>query len=221
MTPHSLEVMDDEQLVLAAKLGESIAFVELRRRHADKILRSTYRIVKNWEDSEDVLQESLLKAYMHLSKFEGRSSFSSWLTRIAINSALMLLRSKRNVCELSITSSFDDLDSGTTWEPQDVRETQERSYQQKEMGELLNRAVLRLPQGTQEVLDHFVQGCTNREIAQRLGISEPAVKSRLARARTALRRSPALKSTCATNLRDMRCTPDSTNLPGTTTPIRL
>src|ERR1700692_2580728 len=78
----SLKEMSDAGLVSAAKSGDAVAFVELSRRHSDKILRRTYRIVKNWQDAEDVLQDSFMKAFIHLKDFEERSSFSSWLTRI-------------------------------------------------------------------------------------------------------------------------------------------
>ena len=75
----SLKEMSDAGLVSAAKSGDAVAFVELSRRHSDKILRRTYRIVKNWQDPEYVLQDSFMKAFIHLKDFEERSSFSSWL----------------------------------------------------------------------------------------------------------------------------------------------
>src|SRR5271168_1800247 len=80
----------DEQLVSAAITGECGAFVELCGRHSRKILQRIYRITGNWDDAEDALQDSLLRAFIHLKDFQGRSSFSSWLTRIGINSALMI-----------------------------------------------------------------------------------------------------------------------------------
>ena len=86
--------MSEPLLISAAKSGDAVAFVELSKRHSNKILRRAYRIVKNWQDAEDVLQESLMRAFLHLKDFEERSSFSSWLTRIAINFALMDLRKK-------------------------------------------------------------------------------------------------------------------------------
>ena len=103
----SRKELSDARLVAAAKSGDAVAFVELSTRHSDMILRRTYRIVKNWQDAEDVRQDSFMKAYIHLKDFEERSSFSSWLTRIAINSALMLLRKKRFHVEIS-TGSIDD-----------------------------------------------------------------------------------------------------------------
>jgi Sigma-70 region 2 len=73
----SSKAMNDELLVLAAKSGDTAAFVELRRRHAPKLLRTIYRVTRNWEDAEDALQDSFLKAYLHLNKFENRSTFAS------------------------------------------------------------------------------------------------------------------------------------------------
>jgi RNA polymerase sigma-70 factor (ECF subfamily) len=107
--------MNDELLVLAAQSGDTAAFVELRRRHATKLLRTTYRVTRNWEDAEDALQDSFLKAYLHLNKFENRSTFASWLTRIAINSALMILRKKRPY-EISIDATRDGFEAGDRWD---------------------------------------------------------------------------------------------------------
>jgi RNA polymerase sigma-70 factor (ECF subfamily) len=85
----------DEILVAAAKLGDRPAFAELWARHSKRSLQIAYRITKNREDAEDVLQEAWTKAYVHLKSFDGKARFSTWLTRIAINTALMTLRRKR------------------------------------------------------------------------------------------------------------------------------
>jgi RNA polymerase sigma-70 factor (ECF subfamily) len=83
-------------LVAAAKDGDHQAYAELCRRHSKQILRMILRITPDVADAEDTLQETLLKAYVRIGRFEGRSAFSSWLAQIAINSALMLLRKKRS-----------------------------------------------------------------------------------------------------------------------------
>jgi RNA polymerase sigma factor (sigma-70 family) len=116
--------LSDELLVSAAQAGDASAFVELKHRHANKLLPRIYRITKNWHDAEDVLQESFLKAYLHLPTFEGRSSFSSWITRIGINCALMLLR-KRRVVEISIDALATDGETWSGWEIADIRKTPE------------------------------------------------------------------------------------------------
>src|SRR5258708_6379375 len=86
-TPQAAE----RDLVKAAKSGQSSAFATLCQRHAPQLLRATYRITRNREDSEDSVQDALLRAFVHLNDFDGRSSFASSLTRISINFALMNL----------------------------------------------------------------------------------------------------------------------------------
>ena len=83
----------EQVLVLAAKNGDEQAFETLFKRYRQKVLRVVLRYTHVWEDAEDVVQQSFQKAFMHLVRFEGKSSFSTWVTRIAINEALMFLRS--------------------------------------------------------------------------------------------------------------------------------
>src|ERR1700753_3559047 len=94
ITDHSRDISDD-LLVAAAKSGDSMAFQELSRRHTFRLTLQIYRVTKNWQDAEDAVQEATLRAFLQLNRFEGRSTFSTWFTRIAINSALMSLRKKR------------------------------------------------------------------------------------------------------------------------------
>jgi RNA polymerase sigma factor (sigma-70 family) len=103
----SLADTSDVFLVAAAKEGDHQAYAELCRRHSRQILRTILRITRNDADAEDTLQEALLKAYVRIGSFEGRSAFSSWLTRIAINSALMLLRNKRSHSLYSLEGGVD------------------------------------------------------------------------------------------------------------------
>lgn len=186
--PCSLEYLSDELLVVRAKAGDTLAFVELRERHSTKVLRTLHRITRNREDAEDALQESLLKAFTHLSGFENRSSFSSWLTRIAINSALMTLRKRKACKEVSIDSTDDDCEIFGRFEPQDLSEDPERRYARCERQELLNVAMLRLKPGLRDVIQlRQMDEYSMHELAECLGISLPAAKSRLLRARRALR----------------------------------
>jgi RNA polymerase sigma-70 factor (ECF subfamily) len=183
----SSKTMNDELLVLAAKSGDPDAFDELRRRHSRKVLRTLYRITRNWEDAEDALQNAFLKVFLHLNEFEGRSSFSSWFTRIAINSALMIMRKKRCL-EVSIDGTDDDSGASERWEPRDLREDPEVCYMQKEMRDLLKRAIVRLRPASRDVVElQQARGYSTKELAQALGISQAAAKSRLLRARIALR----------------------------------
>ena len=190
VTNESPTEIKDEPLVSAAKSGDANAFVELSRRHSTKLLHRIYRITRNWHDAEDVLQESFLKAFIHLKDFEGRSSFASWLTQITINSALMILRKKRCRPEISIDGNNDDYEAQERREPKYLRPNPESRCVQREREQLLEEAILRLPVLLREVVQlRQTQECSVREVAEALGISVPAVKSRLSRAKTALRMS--------------------------------
>ena len=84
----NLETVPEEHLLAAAQEGDQAAYGEMCKRHSKKILRVTLRITRNYEDAEDALQECFLRAMIHIRDFDGRSQFSTWLTRIAINAAL-------------------------------------------------------------------------------------------------------------------------------------
>lgn len=183
----SFEAVNDQLLVLTAKSGDFGAFVELRKRHSSKLLGAAYRITRNLEDAEDAVQDSFLKAYLHLDRFEGRSSFGTWLTRIAINSSLMILRKKRS-CEISIDRTNRDSEVSEAWELPDFKEDPELSYMRTEREEMLQSAILRLRPGLRRVIElQQSHDYSTKELAQILGISVPAAKSRLLRARLALR----------------------------------
>jgi RNA polymerase sigma-70 factor (ECF subfamily) len=185
---HSLKQMSDEWLVLAARDGDANAFAELRARHSSRILRTTYRITGNWEDAEDALQDAFLKAFLHLNKFEGKSSFSTWVTRIAINMSLMIMRKKRRNRELSIDVSDNDCESHDGWDPLDLREDPERRYARHERAELLKGAIRRLRPALRAAVElQQAQDYSVQELADSLGISLAAAKSRLLRARLSMR----------------------------------
>lgn len=92
----------DKALVLAAKNGDDQAFDILVRRYRSKMLRVAQRFTRNEADAEDIVQQSFQKAFVHLQQFEGHSTFSTWLTRIAINQALMLLRKRVSIAEIPL-----------------------------------------------------------------------------------------------------------------------
>jgi RNA polymerase sigma-70 factor, ECF subfamily len=176
----------DEFLVGAAKLGNRHAFAELWQRHSSAVLRMAFRITKNHDDAEDVLQEAWMKAYVHLNTFDGRAKFSTWLTRIAINSALMTLRKKRAHPEASM-----EITDGETWHPREVAdETKDvgELYISHERTESLRRAICRLKPSLRCVVEiHQSNDSSVKEIAELTGLTVTATKSRLLRARAALR----------------------------------
>ena len=95
----------DLELVAAVRAGSNAAFEELESRYSHRLYRRIQSITRNHEDAQDALQETFLRAYLALDSFEGRSQFGSWLTRIAINSALMVLRKRRSRAEVSFEPS--------------------------------------------------------------------------------------------------------------------
>jgi len=179
----------DESLTLAARSGDRAAFDELSRRHSKRIQRHVYRILGNWEDTEDVLQDSLLKAYRHIGEFRSDCKFSTWLTRIAINSSLMTLRKRRAHSE----TSYDDAGSDESLRLKEFPDSSpgpELLCAERQMEELLRNAILQLPGSFRSVTElYHSRECSTLEVAQALGISVAAVKSRLLRARRALRAS--------------------------------
>jgi RNA polymerase sigma-70 factor (ECF subfamily) len=187
---NSSKETSDSLLVSAAKAGDANAFVALSRRHSKKLLKMAYRITRNRQDAEDAVQEAFLKAFLHLDKFEGRSSFSSWFSTIAINSALMILRKRRTSLEIALDGAKSDYETARPWEPVDMTEDPESRCVRRERKERLSAAILRLRPCLRSVVEvQQAQDSSTEEIAETLGLSRSAVKSRLSRARTALRKS--------------------------------
>jgi RNA polymerase sigma factor (sigma-70 family) len=133
-----LAAATDEGLVAAAKLGAHPAFVELWTRHSNTAFKMAYRIMGNRDDAEDAIQDAWMKAYVHLQTFDGRAAFSTWFTRIAINSALMMLRTRRAHPE----TSMEVIDGETCrhWEIADQTKDVEQHYLMHEDAERLKRA---------------------------------------------------------------------------------
>src|SRR5258707_9623838 len=102
---HSAGLHGEQELLAAAKCGDAAAFDQLFQPIAKRTFQIVYRITRNREDAEDALQDSFLRAFLHIKTFETRSGFSSWFTRIAINSALTTLRKNRNSLEIPTDDS--------------------------------------------------------------------------------------------------------------------
>jgi RNA polymerase sigma-70 factor (ECF subfamily) len=118
----------DEHLVLAAKSGCRIAFDELLNLYSRRVYRTVFSITKNAHDAEDAMQDSFLRAFVALDRFEGRASFYSWLTRIAINSALGILRKRRSHPEISLDRTSQREDEGSPEEFRDLAPDPEQTY---------------------------------------------------------------------------------------------
>jgi RNA polymerase sigma factor (sigma-70 family) len=186
--------LGEAQLVAAAKRGNQEAFGELYACHSQKILRATLRITKNREDAEDAAQDCFLNAMIHLESFDGRSSFATWLTRIAINSALMKLRKIRTCPEVSRDEPAAAEDFAP-FEPVDSQPNPEEQFAQGQRERMVNRAVRKLRPALRQVVEfRRLREFSMKETARTLRITIPAAKSRLYHARVALRRMPGLKA---------------------------
>jgi len=179
----------EAELVIAAQTGSKDAFEELQKLHWPRLYRTVLSITKNREDAEDALQDTFLRAYVALGKFEGRSKFGSWLTRIGINSALMRIRKRRAHPELLIDQSSEP-DDATSFDIRDSGLNPEQIYDQRQRCLGMFRAMQRLDPKLQAALRiRTLQKSSIKEIAETLGISQSAAKTRLLRARQRLRRS--------------------------------
>src|SRR5260221_13414344 len=118
----------DDVLVSAAKNGNHRAFELLVERHQQRMLAFARRYTRVREDAEDVVQQTFQKAFIHLNKFQGKSSFSTWLTRIAINEALMLVRRGRALREIPVDDSSDHGVAASALETLDASPDPETSY---------------------------------------------------------------------------------------------
>jgi RNA polymerase sigma factor (sigma-70 family) len=180
----------DDMLVVAARRGQREAFDQLCEHSSRKILRTTYRITRNQEDAEDALQDAFLKAFVHLKDFDGRSNFTTWLTRIAINSSLMILRKRRQGREISVDEFADRSETGLVWEISDPTPGPETHYAQQEREKLLWGAIGELRPSLRKVVEfQLSRDCPMEKTAGTIGISVCAAKSRLFHAKSALRKS--------------------------------
>jgi len=151
-------------------------------------------ITKNREDAEDALQDALLQAFVHLDKFDGRSAFSTWLTRIAINSALMLLRKRRNSHAVSLDGTDDAEGTEAFLQIPERAADPERQFLEQERENTVREAVQKLRPPLRRVLElQELEECSLKETAKIMAISVPAAKGRLFHAKRALRKSPNLK----------------------------
>lgn len=176
--------LSDEEIVAGVLDGHTALFEILMRRHNERIYRAARAILRDDSEAEDVMQQAYVNAYAHLRQFHGRAQFSTWLTRIAVNEALTRARRKRN---------YECVDEDT----QDVEPSMDRiepsnPERQAAAGELrmvLERAIDELPDGAREVfMLREVEGMSTAEVAAALDVSDDVVKTRLSRARAAIRR---------------------------------
>jgi RNA polymerase sigma-70 factor (ECF subfamily) len=167
--------------------GDVEALEELVRRHSRRVYRTLVGFLGDSADAQDAMQDAFLKAFEHISEFQGRSKFSTWLLSIARNTALQRLRERENVGSLDEDGRVEE----DEFRPRQVRAWQddpEQLYSQAETRELVEKAVMRLrPKYRVVVMLRDIEQLSTEEAAQTLGLSVPALKARLFRGRLMLR----------------------------------
>lgn len=180
----------DADLVSAARGGDQQAFEELCRRHSTSLKRRIRQIVRNREDAEDVLQDTLVRAFSNLVGFRAQCSFRTWVMTIATNNSLMLLRKRRTRPETGFGFITAEGRAVEILQVSDPNPNPEQHYAKKQASQRLCQAVNLLPQGFRVLVEfHHQDELTIVDAANAIGITVAAAKSRLLRARGKLRRS--------------------------------
>jgi len=186
----SFDAVTDKKLVAAAKNGDELGFESLAKRHQRRIFALAFRYTRVREDAEDIVQETLKKAFVHLPKFEGKSSFSTWLTRIALNEALMSLRRRRALHEVPAEDSSGDNETTTGPDLADASPNPEATYLRKEEARIVYAAIRHLRPGMRRAVELRELGdLSTQETARRMGLSVAAIKARVFHARKELGRA--------------------------------
>lgn len=180
----------DDDVVSAAQAGSQEAFRKLHAIYSKRLYRTIVVMTKNPQDAEDALQDTFLRAYLGIRTFESRSNIYSWLTRIAINSALMILRKRRSHPEVLFDPQLDPQLEALFFEARDSAPNPEEACDLGQRKLKTLRAIRRLHPHLRAVIQmQLTHGWSVREISRALNISEAAVKSRLHRARKRLSRN--------------------------------
>jgi RNA polymerase sigma-70 factor, ECF subfamily len=174
----------EEKLIRAGQRGDHQAVETLFRRYQRPLFQTALRVLGNTEDAEDALQDGLLSAYRNLKRFEGRSQFSTWLTRIVINAALMRRRSAKARPAISLDEPPREDELPATERFADDGLTPEQVFANTEIREMLSENLDQLsPLLRTAFLLREVQGYSTGEAAKKLGVTENTLKARLWRAR--------------------------------------
>lgn len=195
-------LLETQGLVVAAQSGSQAAFSELFSRYSQRTYRTVFAITKNAADAEDAMQEAFLHAFTAINRFEGRATFYSWLTRIAINSALMIVRKRRTRPESSLGTLFKFGDDVAPMDFRDPSPDPEQICSQRQCCSKLIQAVDRLAPNLRDVAQtRLMEECSVRDLAAKFNISEAAAKSRLYRARVRLGAFPIARREAAVAFR--------------------
>lgn len=181
--------MTEQELVERAKKGDESAFEALVTENEKRIYNLCRRLTGNPEDAAELTQEAFLNAWRGLGRFQGESSFSTWLYRLASNACIDFLRKEKRRQSLSMTVSLDDEEEARQVELPDERYTPERELERIEVRQAVEAGLEKLtPEHRQVLVMREINGLSYAEIGGVLGLEEGTVKSRIARARNALRK---------------------------------
>jgi RNA polymerase sigma-70 factor, ECF subfamily len=190
IAPPALPVPDDE-LVRRVQSGNGDAFEELVRRYERKVYNITYRLLGNEQDASEALQDTFLRAYRFIARFQFKSSFFTWLYRIATNTSLTKLRKRDRLDTVSIDEPVNEA-GDLPLEIPDFKYNPVRMMEQRQLRDAMKEAVERLPTDYKSVVVlRDLEGLSNEEVSKVLNLSVAAVKSRLHRGRLVLRRDLA------------------------------
>jgi len=183
-----LNKLSDKELIEGFLAGNADHYVEITERYTEKVFNLAFRFTRNQEDSEEVLQDVFVTVYNKLEAFEGKAAFSSWLYRVTVNTALMLIRKRKQSPTISVeevSPQIKETWTGDTSANSDIDYISSRH----ELRAMLEQAVDKLPEEYKSIfLMRDVDGMSNQEVGEILGMSVAAVKSRLHRARLMLRK---------------------------------
>jgi RNA polymerase sigma-70 factor (ECF subfamily) len=183
-------ILEESELVRRLRAGDDAAYEVLVRTQSSRLLAVTRRILSSEEDARDAVQEAFIRAFQHLATFEGESRLSTWLHRVAVNTALMKLRSRRRRPEQPIEPllpAFQDdghhVEQFRSWD-----EGADEAFGRQQLRTVVRQCIDRLPENYRTVLLlRDIEQMDSEETAAVLGITINAVKIRLHRARQALR----------------------------------
>ena len=196
-THESLPVQQQSEahLLDQARRGRAQAFEALCEGRTQKLFKTALRVTRNRQDAEDAVQDSLMRAFTKIKNFQGRSSFSTWLTRIVINSALMIRRKNANSREVSTDKSGPSGEASISMQIPDPAPNPEQSYVERERKRTLHKAIARLRPRLRAVVEiGQLHELSIKETARILDISVVAAKARLFHGRAVLRKSAALRA---------------------------
>jgi RNA polymerase sigma-70 factor, ECF subfamily len=186
-----MDKLTDKELIKRFQEGDQLSFEELISRYSAKAFSLATRLTRNQEDAEEVLQDVFVTVFRKIDGFEGKSSFSSWLYRVTVNSALMKLRKRRQDQSIPMDEVLSQVANKASTRSTFFTEG-EAGRTRAEISAALEEAIVSLPDEYRPVFVlRDIDGLSSKEVSEILDLSVPAVKSRLHRSRLMLRKKLA------------------------------